>query len=526
MYKLPEGKYAGYLRKSRIDIETESKGGEDTYKVHERTLLELATRFGVTLEKIYREKPATSGERISERPEMISLLEDVENEEWTGIFAVEVERLARGDTMDQGMVAQAFKYSETLIVTPARVYNPNDSNDEEYFEFGLFMSRREFKTITRRLQGGRVVSVKEGRYIGSKPPYGYTRVKLTGKGYSLEPHPEQASVVQLIFAIYTDPDPTKRMGTALICKYLNNNKKIPTAENKKWIVGTINRMLRNPTYIGKVIWGVRPLIKKKNSKSRPRREGMVVPGLHPAIIDEVTFARAQQIMQENGHAPVPRGKISNPFAGIIRCDMCGGPIVMRPFGSRRAAALICPSQDCRNVSSDFSLVEERFLQGLEKWLGQLKSELNDNRQPQTDNKDDLRLKALESTHKELSKKLNELTDQKNGLHELVEKKVYTIEVYMERSAVLNDRHAETKKQLEESEEELRRERRRFETKYEKIPIVERVLTEYRKTDSIANKNELLKTIIQSVRYRKEKGGRWDAGALDKFELTIEPKVFS
>ena len=35
---------------------------------------------------------------------MQKLIRDVENEKWTGVLVVEVERLARGDTADQGRV--------------------------------------------------------------------------------------------------------------------------------------------------------------------------------------------------------------------------------------------------------------------------------------------------------------------------------------------------------------------------------------------------------------------------------------
>lgn len=523
MYKLPDGKYCGYLRKSRVDLEAEASGEEDTYQRHERTLLELAGKLGVTLEKIYREKPI-SGERISARPEMMKLLEDVEDEQWTGVFAVEVERLARGDTMDQGIVAQAFKYSNTLIVTPMRTYNPNDPNDEEYFEFNLFMSRREFKTITRRLQSGRVSSVKEGRYIGNKPPYGYVRVKLQGKGYSLEPHPEQAPIVQLIYSLYTDPDPTKRMGTAKIAHYLNYEKKIPSANNTKWTVAQVNKLIRNPIYIGKVMWGTRPEIKKRNTKSRPRREGIIVQGLHSPIIDELTYNLAKQIMMENGHAPVSRGKISNPFAGLIRCGKCGGPILLRPYGGKIPDTLMCPDTTCKNVSAYQYLVEERVLQGLRKWVSGLKNQLLDHHSSQVDNRDEARLNALEKVFKDLKKSLEELNEQRSGLHELVEKKVYTIEVYLERSKLLNERYDELKKTVNEAERELETERRKFEARYETIPMVERVLKEYEETDSPAIKNALLKSIIQTIRYSKDKGGRW-SGAMDQFELTIEPKVF-
>lgn len=92
---------------------------------------------------------------------MQELLFQVEKKLWNGVFVIEVERLARGDTVDQGVVARTFKYSKTKIITPIKIYDPCDEFDEEYFEFGLFMSRREYKVINRRLQRGRLSSVRE-----------------------------------------------------------------------------------------------------------------------------------------------------------------------------------------------------------------------------------------------------------------------------------------------------------------------------------------------------------------------------
>ncbi|MGY4759488.1 recombinase family protein [Paenibacillus caseinilyticus] len=416
MYLLPPGKYCFYLRKSRVDIEAEARGEEDTYARHEKMLLDLASRLGVTLSEVYREKPATSGERISERPEMIRLLGDVEEGKWDGVFVIEVERLARGDTMDQGIVAQAFKYSETLIITPMRTYNPNNPNDEEYFEFGLFMSRREFKTITRRLQGGRVRSVEDGKYVGNKPPYGYIRKKLPGKGYTLEPHPEQAPIVKLIFSLYTDTDPEKRMGTSRIARYLNVDLKVPTANVSKtgWIVATVNGILRNPIYIGKVRWSSRPEIKKKNSKSRPRKpreEWIEVQGLHEPLVDEITFNRAQKIMQEHSHPPAPKGKISNPLAGLIRCDMCGGAVVLKP-DKKTHSFLMCPSSSCKNVSSYFYVVEERLLQSLNELLFKIRRELDTTPLSEENDQTELRIRLLRDQIKNLMKKRDELSLQK------------------------------------------------------------------------------------------------------------------
>ena len=152
--------YCLYLRKSRADAEAEARGEGETLSRHKQTLLALAQNRHFPIGEIYQE--VVSGETIAGRPVMQKLLYDIEKGCWEGVLVMEVERLARGDTMDQGLVAQTFKYAGAKIITPSKVYDPNNEFDEEYFEFGLFMSRREYKTINRRLQNGRLASVKEG----------------------------------------------------------------------------------------------------------------------------------------------------------------------------------------------------------------------------------------------------------------------------------------------------------------------------------------------------------------------------
>ena len=83
------------------------------------------------------------------------------------------------------------------------MYDPDNEFDEEYFEFGLFMSRREYKTINRRLQRGRELSVSEGKFVGNIAPFGYDRVKLKdAKGYTLSINQNEAPIVKEIFRLY------------------------------------------------------------------------------------------------------------------------------------------------------------------------------------------------------------------------------------------------------------------------------------------------------------------------------------
>ena len=183
-----------YLRKSR---EEDNETREETLARHERILLDYCNNNDLIIKQIYKE--VVSGESIANRPQMQLLLEDVKNNLYDGVVCVELERLSRGNQIDQAEILEIFKKTKTKIYTLNKIFDlsSEDELDEEFFEFGLFMSRREYKVIRRRLIRGRRQAQKEGYFIGSILPFGYSKEKQ-GKGYVLIPN-EQSKIVQLIF---------------------------------------------------------------------------------------------------------------------------------------------------------------------------------------------------------------------------------------------------------------------------------------------------------------------------------------
>ena len=174
--------YVRYLRKSRFDRDYAELSIEETLKRHEAILDKLAKDRGYHIAKTYYE--VVSGESIAARPEIQKMLEEVSAGIYSGVLVVDLERLARGNGADQAYISQIFQFSGTKIITPMKTYDPSNEFDEEYFEFGLFMSRREYKTINRRLIRGRDSSAAEGKYISGIAPYGYEKEKLKNeKGY-------------------------------------------------------------------------------------------------------------------------------------------------------------------------------------------------------------------------------------------------------------------------------------------------------------------------------------------------------
>ena len=101
-----------YLRKSRDDHE---ETREETLARHERMLFECCKNRNYIIKDIYKE--VVSGENIANRPEMQRLLDDVAKCKFDGVVVVEIERLSRGNQIDQAEILEIFKKSKTKIIT-------------------------------------------------------------------------------------------------------------------------------------------------------------------------------------------------------------------------------------------------------------------------------------------------------------------------------------------------------------------------------------------------------------------------
>ena len=523
--------YCMYLRKSRKDVQAEKQGEGDTLKRHKKALYDLAERLKIEIhdDAVYEE--VVSGETISARPEMQELLKQIDGKMWSGVFVIEVERLTRGDHKDQGTIIEAFMYSKTKIVTPMKTYDPTNPSDLEYLEFLLFMSRQEYKTITRRLQDGRSRSVLEGKYVGNKTLYGYTRVELPyEQGWTLEENPEQADVVRDIFEWYTEGVPQedgtrKRLGVSLIARRLNKLK-IPSHSGKQWHQETIRDMLINPHYIGKVRWNWRRVVKAREEgetkKSRPRnREDncIVADGLHEGIIPEDVFNRAQMIMNSNPPRPVgERGVVKNPLSGLVVCGKCKRRMTRRPYGSGYPDTILCQSLECDTVSSHLHLVEKAILDGLADWLIGYKLQWGlTNPKKKRESAVDLKRRQTEKKEAEIAA----LNQQLSAARDALERGVYDDDEYIGRRRELGERIKQAVADLVSIQKVITIEAAREENRVNVIPKVEHVLAVYRELDSPAAKNDLLKSVLEKVEYTKEKSGRWHASP-DDFQIELFP----
>lgn len=466
--------YAMYLRKSRADVEAEARGEGETLAKHEKALTELAKKLNLSVVKQYRE--IVSGENIAARPQMQALLADVNEGKYAGVLVMEIERLARGDTIDQGVVAQAFKSSRTKIITPIKTYDPNNEFDEEYFEFSLFMSRREYKTIRRRMNAGRIATIKDGNYVTPTAPFGYKKIHPEPKVYTLEIVPEQAEIIKLIFNMRLHGKGARAIATEL------NRMGIAPMKSQFWESISIKKILRNPVYAGKIHW-------------YSKRDGDILcEGRHEAIIPEEVFNKVQELIESHPLAHLRSDcTLLNHYHGLLFCKNCGHQMRRRYVESSGKAHVLCRYRSCCGivVSSNMESIDETVINSLKVKLASLKK-IQFNKNVEFHIESDKRI-IIEA-------ELTRLKSQKIKIYDLLEQGLYSTNDFLERSALV----AEKIKKCEEQLIELEAENITPKLSNEELASrLEKVINEFDDADP-EKKNELLKSVIKRIEYSKTK----------------------
>lgn len=505
-----------YLRKSRKDIEEEKKAIEegrpfDTLERHRRQLLELAKTERHNIIDIFEE--VASGEYISERPMMQELLRQVETGIADAVLVMDLDRLGRGDMLDQGIIDRAFRYSGTMIITPTEVYDPESETWELIFGIKSLVAREELKTINKRLQRGRRTSAKEGKSISKKPPYGYLR----DENLKLYPDPDTAWVVKKIFEMMA-----AGMGRQAVAQELDRLGVKPPGGGSHWPPSSVSFIVKNEVYLGHIIWGQKRYVKingKYQKRKVPREQWFRHDHAHEPLVSEELFKQANVAHSGRWRAPTVETKsLSNPLAGILRCELCDHVMVMTPRKDRPNDQIRCMQPSCKGKQKgiNFSLVEERILQGLAQIVESF--EVNDSMIERKENNSviPIKRKALDKKQKELE----DLHKQKNNLHDLLEKGVYDIATFMERQKVIAERIKETQEVIDQLQEELKQEEERERHRSEFVPRIKSVLEAYRQTDDVEKKNRLLKSVLEKATYRREK----DWNKKDQFVIQLYPRI--
>lgn len=468
--------YALYLRKSRADLDAEARGEGETLAKHRAALTALAKQRGLLVVREYAE--IVSGDTIAARPQMQQLLDDVKAGLYAGVIVNDVDRLGRGDSIDQEIIKYTFAASRTLIITPNRDIDPANPTDQDTLDFSMFLARFEYRKIAQRLREGKARSAAQGNWAVGVAPYGYARQYADGR-FFLVPDPVEAPIVRMVFSMAVNDG----LGPTAI-SYRLSDMGIKSRHNCTFDKQVIRRMLSNKAYIGCVVYGSTRTAKNVDQSGRRsvrliKSDPMVIHDAHEPLVPVDVFEQAQKRFSS---APINTGHtMRNPLSGLVYCVHCGK--VMKLHHSTHGYLFLkCWTPGCKTHAKRLSDVEDAIIDTLRGWCADYaapdhhQTPIIDRRQP-------------------LLKQLEQIDGQYKRAQELVEMGVYTLpEFIRRRDDLMAQRSA-----VEASLDELARPSKR-DMIITAVPVIEKALDAYAFADTPEQKNKLLKTMVSKIVY--------------------------
>jgi len=315
-----------YLRKSR------GKDGMETDEVlknHKDELIAFCHKNNWRF-AIYEE--VVSGDSINERPEMIKLLQDVEDGLWDATIVVDIDRLGRGDEEDSGRIKRIYRQSETFIMTPEKLYNLDNESDETYFEFQTFLARQEFKIIKRRFRRGKKQGARGGRWTNGTPPLPYI-YKIETKELIIDE--EKLNIYNMIKDLFLD----KLLNLKQI-EWKLNQLGIISPRNTTWCAKVIGDLLTNEIHLGRMVSNKSKGNFKKGEKIKqiPKDKWIIVENCHPAVKTQEEHNKIIQILSTRSKKMTTRPK--RILSGLVQCGLCGR--IMQLHSNKYCTSLTCP----------------------------------------------------------------------------------------------------------------------------------------------------------------------------------------
>ena len=493
-----------YLRKSRQDDPNQTV--EEVLANHEAILQEWARRelgHEIPEDCIYREI-ISGGESIEDREEIQKVLSRIEDPNVAGVLCFDPQRLSRGSLTDCDLLIDAFRYSKTIVVTRAMVYDLENKMQRRMFQDELMRGRDYLDYVKEVLYVGRCQSAMKGFYVPSQPPYGYNKIKM-GKNWTLEPN-KDADIVRMMFNWYVQDYKTPGQ----IAEELNRMMITPP-KGKQWTRETVLIFLKNAHYDGKIVFGRRKKTvifesgKKVTKTIKQLPEDMIIAeGKHPAIIDHKTFELAQDRIEGRGYmAPKTRRPLSNPFVGLIRCSVCGATLTYH--NGRGHLTFGCRNYCCKTLSPR-DLVPALKTALLAEHLPELEAKLK--------NGDGESVTIQKQLIDRLEKQMADFKVQEAKQYDLLETGIYTNEVFIERNTALRGKIELCANQLAEAKKSLPQA-----VDYEAKIIMLKEAIASLDDDAIPmdKKNRLLKAIIKEIEYTSAKNQPY---GVNEFRLRV------
>jgi site-specific DNA recombinase len=318
-----------YIRLSESDEDKAYESESESIINQRNLLLDYVKSYGFTLIKEYVDDGFTGTN--FDRPAFQEMIKDIESGLINCVITKDLSRLGRDYIQCGYYVEQYFpqnKIRYISILDQVDTFLETANNDIAPFKalFNDMTSKDTSKKIRSILKNKK----EQGKFIGSKPCYGYMRDTLD-KGH-LIPDPEVAPIVKKIFNMAYSG-----IGVSDIVSYLNDNhilspsmyKNTKSSSRQKvnvWTISSVNKLLKNRMYTGDMVQNVQTKLSYKSQKkiALEKEFWIIVEDTHEPLVSKIIFDAIQNAPSRTRVTHCNREK--RLLENLLVCKECGNSL--------------------------------------------------------------------------------------------------------------------------------------------------------------------------------------------------------
>lgn len=320
-----------YIRLSESDEDKTYESDSESVINQRHLLMDFVKENGFTFVDEYVDDGYT-GTNFN-RPGFQRMIKDIESGRINCVITKDLSRLGRnhvecGNLLEEYFPANKIRFISILDGVDTFL----DSANNDIAPFKSLFNDMTSKDTSKKIRSILKNKKQQGKFIGSKPCYGYMR-DSEDKGH-LIPDPEVAPVVKKIFkmAYYGN-------GVSDIVSYLNdNNIKCPSAYKgtksssrqkfNMWTISSVNKLLKNRIYTGDMVQNKQTKMSYKSQKKITLDESLwiIVENTHEALVSKAMFDSIQNAPSRTRITHCNREK--RLLENLLTCKECGNTLTV------------------------------------------------------------------------------------------------------------------------------------------------------------------------------------------------------
>ena len=368
--------------------------------------------------------------RTANRPAFQQMLAEMVDDGINIIVVHKLDRLAR-NIEDYAAVRARFRTAGVELVSVSE--NLEASASGKLVE-GILASLSEWysNNLSQEVKKGLTAKVKAGGYP-HRAPVGYMNVRAEGNGRNeaiIVPDPEEAALVEQTFRLYAAGQ--------------HSLTEVHEEMNRRGFEISrtgIETMLKNPVYMGKILW-----------------KDVMYEGKHDPIVSPALFKKVQAVFAKNNTAGSHAWKYAHHLKGCLTCGTCGARMSYMLVKKKQHGYFYCLGKHRRRTECDepYVSVESIEAQVEELFRGiKIPQEFHSGIAEEIETEIASREKDRAGSTKFLSKRLDALTRKREKLLELWYQEAIDLAKFKSEQEKIDEEMKAISRELDVQTDELR-----------------------------------------------------------------------